>query len=105
MVITRVTYFQDKELDVLILHVTKGVVIEVAVMSIKEMHFIADRGGFTYSGKLGCGFKPPIYIHIPGLCVVDYPVQWDVEVEILVLILYLVDSYRQHVSFTIGSSK
>ena len=80
-------------------------VIEVAVISIKEMYLIADRGGFTYSGELGCGFKPPVYIHIPGLCVVDYAVQWYVEVDILVLILCLVGSYRQHESFPIGSSK
>ena len=46
---TRFSWFQDKGLDALFFHVTKGLVIEVDVMSVGENYLIVDRGGDTYS--------------------------------------------------------
>ena len=80
LVIDQVACFQDEGLDVSELHMYKCAVVKVTVMSIEEYYLIFDRGGATYIGELGHGFKPPISIHIPILCVMDCPVQWDVEV-------------------------
>ena len=64
----------------------KCAVVELAVISTKEKCLIVDRGNVTYVGELGCVFKPPTSIHIPSWCVMEFPVQWDVEVEILGLL-------------------
>ena len=64
--------------------------VKLTVMYIEEKYLIVYRVGASYIGYLGHGFKPPVSIHIPIWCVMDYPVQWDVKVEILVLLLGLV---------------
>ena len=65
-------------------------VIKVAVMSIGENYLIFDRGGTTYIGELGRGFKPPVSLYIPIWCVMECPVQLDVEVNICRVLLVLV---------------
>ena len=62
-------------------------------MSTKEKYMIDDRGGATYVVKLGHGFKPPVSIHIPRWCVMEFPVQCNIEVDILGLLLGLVHNY------------
>ena len=77
----------------------------MAVMSTKKYYLIVDRGGAAYVGELGHGFKAPVSIHIPIWCVMDCTVQWDVEVEILGVLLGLVHNYGRHEALTIGSGK
>ena len=74
-------------------------------MPIEEKYLIADRGGATYIGKLGHGFKPSLSIHITIWCVVDCLVQWDLEVEILVVLIGLVHKNEWHESSPINSGK
>ena len=62
----------------------------MTVVSIKEKYMIVYRGGAAYVGELDCGFKPPVSIHIPRWCMMDCPVQWDVEVDILRVLIGLV---------------
>ena len=45
IIITRVAWFQDKGLGVLLLLVTKATAIEVAVMYFEENYLIVDSGG------------------------------------------------------------
>ena len=45
MLVYIVAFFQDKGLDILVLHVTKYAASEVAVMFIEENYFIVDSGG------------------------------------------------------------
>ena len=89
----------------MVLHVNNGAVVGVADISIKEKYLIVVSGGTTYSGELGRSFNPPISIHIPIWFLVEYPVQWDVEVEILGVLLYLVKINGQNEAFPIGSGK
>ena len=74
-------------------------------MSIDEKYLVVDRGGATYVGELGRGFKPPISIHIPRWCLMDFPVQWDVEVDISGLLLGLVRNDGWHKALSIGPGK
>ena len=74
-------------------------------MSIKEKYLIVDKEGTEYIGELGHIFNPLIYIHIHRRCVMEFPVQWDVEVGILGLLLGLVHNYGWHEAFTISSGK
>ena len=74
-------------------------------MSIQEKYLIVDRGGATYIGKLGHGFKPSFSIKITIWCVVDCPFQWDLEVEILVVLIGLVHKNKWHESLPINSGK
>ena len=74
-------------------------------MSIKENYLIVDRGGAVYIGELGHGFNPPVSIHIPICCVMECPVQWNVEVDIFVVLLVLVQNYGWHEPFPIISVK
>ena len=83
----------------------KCTVVELDVMSIKENNFIPDSVVTTYSRELGSGFYPAVSIHITVWCIVDYPVQWGVEVEILGLIICLVHNDGGRGSFLIGSGK
>ena len=50
LVVFRVSWFHNKGLDVLVLHVTKWTFIEVAVMIIEESCLIVDSGGAAYGG-------------------------------------------------------
>ena len=70
-------------------------------MYIKEDYLIVERGGGTYIGELGHGLKPPISIHVARWCVMDCPVQWDVVMEILGVLLGLVKNDRRHEALTI----
>ena len=103
LVVHIVAWFQDEGLDVLVLHITKCEFIKVAVMYIEENYFIVDSGGTAYGGELGRVFKPPVSIHIHRCYVVEYPVQWDIEVEILGLLLCLLHNDVRNESFPIGS--
>ena len=78
---------------------------KLAVMSFKEKYLIFDRVGATYVGELGHVFEQPFSVHIPRWCVVYCTFQWDVEVEILGLILDLVHNDGLHEAFPIGSVK
>ena len=82
LVVSIVTLFQYKGLDVLFLRVTKFAVVKVSGVSTKEKYFIVGNGVAAHSGWFGREFKPPAYIHIHAWCVMDYSVQWDVEVYI-----------------------
>ena len=77
----------------------------MTVISIGEKYLIVDRGGATYIGKFGHGFKPSFSIHITRWCVVDSPVQWDLEVEILVVLLGLVQNDGWHEALTVSLGK
>ena len=92
-------------MDVLVLHISKYAVVKVYVMFTKANYLIVDSGGAAYSGELVHGFKSPISIHIYVWCVVYYPVQWAVDVGILIVFLFLVNSYGWCEAFTIGSGK
>ena len=74
-------------------------------MSIGKNDLIVDMEGNTYVGKLGRGFKTTVSIHIPIWCVMDCPVQWYFEVEILGVLLCLVHNNGRHEAFPIGSGK
>ena len=68
----------------------------MTIVSIKEEYPIVDRGGTTYVGELGHVLKPPVSIHVARWCVMDYPVQWGVVMDILGLLLGLVNNYGRH---------
>ena len=60
----------------------------------KNFGRMSSWGGAAYIGKLGHGFKPPVSIHIPIWCVMDFPSQWGVEVDIFGVLLGLVHNDR-----------
>ena len=74
-------------------------------MSTKEKYLIFDRGGVAYVEELCRGFKPPVSMHIPIWYVMDFPFQWDVGVEILVLLLGLMHNYGWHEALPISLGK
>ena len=77
LVVTRVVWLQGNGLNVLVLQINRGAVIEVAVISIKGKYFIVGRGFAEDSGELGPGFKPPVSIHTPIWCGgLSNPVGW-----------------------------
>ena len=75
------------------------------VKDTKEYYLIVDRGGAAYVVELGHGFKPLISIHITRWCLMDCPVQWDVEVKISQVILVLVHNYGWHEELPISLGK
>ena len=77
----------------------------MTIVSIKEEYLIVDRGGTTYVGELGHGLKSPVSIHVAIWCVMDFPVQWYVVMEILGVFLGLVKNDGRHESFPISSGK
>ena len=77
----------------------------MTIVSIEKEYLIVDRGGTAYVGELGHGLKPPVSIHVSRWCVIDCPVQWDVVMEILGLLLGLVDNNGRHEAFPISSVK
>ena len=68
----------------------------MTIVSIEEECLIVDRGGTAYVGELGHGLKLPVYIHVAIWCVMDCPFQWDVGMEILVVLLGLVNNDGMH---------
>ena len=64
----------------------------MTILSTKEEYLIVDRGGTAYVGELGHGLKPPVSIHVSRWCAMDYPVQWDVVMDILGVLLGLVNN-------------
>ena len=82
------------------MHLCQGVVIEVTIMSTKEDCLIVDRGGTTSIGKLGHGLKTHV-----SICVVDFPVQWDIVMDIFGVLLGLVNNDRRHEVLPISSGK
>ena len=77
----------------------------MTIVSIEEEYLIVDRVGTAYVGELGHGIKPPVSIHIARWCVMDCPVQWDVVMEILGVLLGLVKNDGRHEEFPIRSGK
>ena len=77
----------------------------MTIVSVEEEYLIIDRGGTTYVGELGHGVKPPVSIHVAILCVIDCPVQWDVVLEILGVLLGLVKNDWRHEALTIISGE
>ena len=73
----------------------------MAVISIKEKYLIVDRGGAAYVSELGHDFKTLVSIHISRWCVIDCPVQWDVEVDISGLLIGLVYNDGQYGALTV----
>ena len=80
-------------------------VVEVTIVSIKEEYLIVDRGGAAYVGELGHVLKSPVSIHVAIRCVMDFPVQWDVMMDILGVILGLLNNNRRHEALPISSGK
>ena len=74
-------------------------------MSIEEEYLIVDRGGAAYVGELDHGLKPPVSIHVAIWCVMEFPVQWDVVMEILGVILGLVKNDGSHEALPISSGR
>ena len=79
--------------------------IKVAVISIEENYLIVDRGFTTYVGKLGRGFKTAVSIHITRWCVMNFPVQWNVEVKMLRVLFGFVQNDGWPEEFPIGLVK
>ena len=92
-------------MDFLFLRIPKCAVIEVTVMSTEEDYFFVYSGVTSYGGELGNGFKPPLFIHIAKWFVLEYPVQWDVEVEIFRILFFLVDNDGRNEAFNIVLDK
>ena len=59
----------------------------MTIVSIEEEYLVVDRGGTTYVVELGHGLKPQVSIHVSRWWVMDCPVQWDVVMEILGVLL------------------
>ena len=62
---------------------------------------IISGGGTAYVGELVHVLKPPASIHVAIWCVMYCPVQWDVVMEILGVILGLVNNYGRHEALSI----
>ena len=80
-------------------------VVEVNTVSIKEEYLIVDRGGTTYVGELDYGLKPPVSIQVSRWCVMDCPIQWDVVMEVLGVLLGLEKNDGRHESVPISLGK
>ena len=77
----------------------------MTIVSIKEEYLIVDRGGAVYVGELGHVLKSPVSIHVAIRCVMDFPVQWNIVMEILGVLLGLAKNDGRHESFTISLDK
>ena len=77
----------------------------MTIVSFEEEYLIVDRGGATYVVELGHDLKPPVSIHVARWCVMDCPVQWDVVMEILGVLLGLANNDGRHEAFPISSGK
>ena len=77
----------------------------MTIVSIEEEYLIVDRGGYGYIGELYHGLKPPIYIHVARCCVMDCPVQSNVVLEILGVILRLANNDGRNEEFSISLGK
>ena len=75
----------------------------MTIVPIEEDYLIVDRGGAAYVGELGHGLKSPVSIYVSIWFVVDCPVQWDVVMEISVLILGLLNRGGRHEASPISS--
>ena len=75
------------------------------IMTIEEEYLIVDRLGTTYIGEFGHVIKPPVSVHVSRWYVMDCPVQWDVVMDILRVLLGLVNSYGGHEALPISLGK
>ena len=105
LVVDGVTRFKYEWLDVFALHLCKGAIVKMTIVSVKKEYLIVDKGGTAYVGKLGHSLKPPVSIHAARWCVMDCPVQWDVVMEILGLLLGLVNNDVRHEALLISLGK
>ena len=55
--------------------------------------------------ELGHGLKPPVSVHVAIWYVMDCPVQWDVVMDILGVLLGLVNNYGRHEELPISLGK
>ena len=77
LVVEKHACYKYEELDVLVLRMYKYELTKSAVMFIEEKYFIADRGGATYYGELGHGFKPAVSIYKTIWCVIECQFLWN----------------------------
>ena len=105
MVVDGVTRFKYEGLYVFVLHLCQGAVFEMTIVYIEEEYLILDRGGDTYVGELGHGINTPVSICVARWCVMDCPVQLDVVMEILGVLLGLVNNNGRHEALPIRSGK
>ena len=75
------------------------------IVSIEEEYMIVESGGTAYVGELGHGLKPPVSIYVARWCVMDCPVQWDVVMEILGVLVGLVKNGGIHQALSMRSGK
>ena len=80
-------------------------VVKVTIVYIEEEYLIVDRGGAAYVGELDHRLKPPGSTHVARWCVMDYPVQCGVVMEILGLLLGLVNNNRRREALPFSSVK
>ena len=73
------------------------------IVFIKEDYLIVESRGAAYVGELSHGLKPPISIHVARWCVMEFPVQWGVVMEILVVLIGFANNDGRHKAFTISS--
>ena len=64
VVITGVSIFKNKWLDVVTLDNIKIMIIKLTILTTKEKYIIVERGGSKDSGEISHGFKTPLSIHI-----------------------------------------
>ena len=74
------------------------------IVTIEEEYLIV-RCGTAYVGELDHGLKPPVSVHVARWCVMDCPVQWDVVMDILGVILGLVNNYGRNEALPISLGK
>ena len=68
----------------------------MTIVSTKEEYLIVDRRGAAYFEELGNGLKQHVFIHVAICHLMDFPVQWYVVMEIMVVILGLVNNDGRH---------
>ena len=105
LVVDGVTRFKYEGLDIFAFRLCLGRVVEMTIVSIKEEYLIFDRGGAAYVGELGHSLKPLVSFHVARWCMMDCPFQWDVVMEILVVLLGLVKNDGRHKTLPIISGK
>ena len=74
----------------------------MTILSTKEDYLIVDRGGGVSVGELGDDLNLPVSIHVSRWCVVNCPVQWDVVMDILGVLIGFVKNYGRHEVFPIS---
>ena len=79
----------------------------MTTVSIEGEYLIVDSGDTAYVGEFGHGLKPPVSIHVARWCMMDCPVQWNVVMEILGVLLGFVnnDGRNEALPISLGTDK